>query len=340
MKHKSLRILLLASALLMMLLFPEPSLKGAQSGLLLWYQHFLPAIFPFMILSGILIRYLERGGAFFAAVTGFLNGYPNGAKTAADLQKRGLLPKETACYYAVFCNLASPMFLAAYADLQREMPLIYLVSLLLLFLFCRRRKPISIPIDSVCTYKPKQPLYSTSKPFPEKKAPGALDAEEEWTDTPNSFLEKREPSALDAEEGWADTSNSFLEKREPAEDYLLECTRIMVKAGIYIMYFAILIEILSQPPFADQRISLLIPFLELTTGISYIESASFPFPDLRRYFRLFLCVFGGFCTAFQTQEVTYGLSLTLPRYLAYKFFHASAVCLVCLLLDTLRIQFH
>ncbi len=318
MKHKSLRILLLASALLMMLLFPEPSLKGAQSGLLLWYQHFLPAIFPFMILSGILIRYLERGGAFFAAVTGFLNGYPNGAKTAADLQKRGLLPKETACYYAVFCNLASPMFLAAYADLQREMPLIYLVSLLLLFLFCRRRKPISIPIDSVCTYKPKQPLYSTSKPFPEKKAPGALDAEEEWTDTPNSFLEKR----------------------EPAEDYLLECTRIMVKAGIYIMYFAILIEILSQPPFADQRISLLIPFLELTTGISYIESASFPFPDLRRYFRLFLCVFGGFCTEFHTQEVTYGLSLTLPRYLAYKFFHASAVCLVCLLLDTLRIQFH
>lgn len=335
MKHKSLLILLIASALLMMLLFPEPSLKGAQSGLLLWYQHFLPAIFPFMILSGILIRYLERGGAFFAAVTGFLNGYPNGAKTAADLQKRGLLPKETACYYAVFCNLASPMFLAAYADLQREMPLIYLVSLLLLFLFCRR-KPISIPMDSFCTCKPNQ----TPHPFLEKKAPDALDAEEEWADTPNSSLKKKEPDAFHAEEEWTDTPNSSLKKREPAEDYLLECTRIMVKAGIYIMYFSILIEILSQPPFADQRISLLIPFLELTTGISYIESASFPFPDLRRYFRLFLCVFGGLCTAFQTREVTYGLSLTLPRYLAYKFFHASAVCLVCLLLDTLRIQFH
>lgn len=320
MKHKSLRILLIASALLMMMLFPESSLKGAQNGLLLWYQHFLPAIFPFMILSGILIRYLERGGTFFAAMTGFLNGYPNGAKTAADLQKRGLLPKETACYYAVFCNLASPMFLAAYADLQREMPLIYLVSLLLLFFFCRlvispfqrlphqsdfvptaeatdtfsKRKPLSIPIDSFCNAK----------------------------QTPNP------------------TPNPFSEKKEPAEDYLLECTSIMVKAGIYIMYFAILIEILSQPSFADQRISLLIPFLELTTGISYIESASFPFPDLRRYFRLFICVFGGLCTAFQTREVTYGLSLTLPRYLAYKFFHASAVCLVCILLDMLRIQFH
>lgn len=289
MKNKWLTACLIGSALFIMLLFPEPTLKGTRSGLLLWYHHFLPAIFPFMILSGILTRYLEKGGPVFAVAAGFMNGYPNGAKTAADLTKRGLLPKETACYYAAFCNLSGPMFLAAYADLKQEMPIIYLVSILLLWLFCRFHSQKT----------------SAASPF-------------------HTFSDNFQISEAEAN------------PPEQTEDYLLECTGIMVKAGIYIMYFSILIELLSQPAFSNDIVKLMIPFLELTTGIACIQSTTFPLPALRRYFRLFLCVFGGLSTAFQTREVTYGLDLSLPRYLALKFIQASAVCLVCFLLSMLK----
>lgn len=278
MRNKWLAAFLTGSALFLMLLFPEATLKGTRNGLLLWYQYFLPAVFPFMILSGLLTGYLKKGGAAFAVAAGFLNGYPTGAKTAADLKKRHLLPGNTACYYAVFCNMSGPMFMISYAKLGQEMPVIYLTSIALLILFCQweKRKAPS-----------KRPENTASKiPFDE---PGT-------------------------------------------GDYLLNCTGIMVKAGIYIMYFSILMELLSQPFFTSPVLKLLIPFLELTTGIARIQSPDFPFPSLARYFRVFLCVFGGLSTAFQTKEVTYELNLSLPRYLFLKFIQAGTVCSICFLI--------
>lgn len=282
MKNRRFSVFLTGSALLLMLLFPEITLKGARCGLLLWYQRFLPAVFPFMILSGLLTGYLKKGGAVFAVAAGFLNGYPVGAKTAADLKKKGLLPENTARYYAVFCNMSSPMFMTAYAGLGKEMPVIYLTSVLLLAVFC--------------------------------KLTGARAGQQK---------ESRETSAADA-------VPSVQSETEPnAGDYLLGCTGIMVKAGIYIMYFSILMELLSQPACSAPVLKLLVPFLELTTGIDRIASAGFPMPSLAQYYRIFLCVSGGLCTAFQSGEVTYELDLTLPRYLLLKLVQASAVCAAC-----------
>ncbi|MGN0295339.1 MAG: hypothetical protein ACI4D3_15185 [Lachnospiraceae bacterium] len=307
MKNRWLIVFLIVSALLLMLLFPGITLKGAQSGLLLWYQRFLPAVFPFMILSGLLTGYLSRGGAIFAVAAGFLNGYPVGAKTAADLKKKGLLPENTACYYAVFCNMSSPMFMAAFAGLNREMPVIYLTSAALLIGFClltgrsgsgniRFRKT---GMGRFC--RPEPELYKSCR---------------SEADTKNSVTAA--PGDITDEPG--------------AGDHLLECTGIMVKAGIYIMYFSILAEFLSGPSFTGPVLKLLIPFLELTTGISRIQAPDFPLPLLARYWKLFLCVSGGLCTAFQTREVTYDLNLSLPRYLFLKMIQASAVCVVCYLI--------
>lgn len=280
MKNRWPAVLLTGSALLLMLLFPEITLKGTRYGLLLWYQRFLPAVFPFMILSGLLTGYLKKGGPVFAVAAGFLNGYPVGAKTAADLKRKGLLPENTACYYAVFCNMSSPMFMAVYADLKQEMPVIYLTSAMLLILCCR------------------------------------------LTDRQDSTERK----------AYMESGFSAEQQEENPGDYLLECTGIMVKAGIYIMYFSILTEFLSVPSFSGPVLKLLVPFLELTTGISRIQAPDFPFPLLSRYLRIFLCVSGGLCTAFQSAEVTYELHLSLPRYLLLKILQASVVCGVCFLI--------
>ena len=281
MRNKWITAFLVITALVLMLLFPELTLEGTRSGLLLWYQNFLPAVFPFMILSGLLTGCLKKGGSVFAVAAGFLNGYPCGAKTAADLRQRDLLPEDTACYYAVFCNMSGPMFLATYAGLKEEMPVIYLTSIVLLWIFCQLTPKIS------------------------------------W-------------NRLTYNSGHASEYASG--KTAPADnDYLLECTGVMVKAGIYIMYFSILMKLLSQPFLSSRLLNLCLPFLELTTGITYIRSAAFPMPSMERYFRIFLCVSGGLCTAFQTREVTYGLHLPLFRYLYLKLIHASVVCGACFL---------
>lgn len=277
MKNRFVSILLIVSALLLMLLFPQTTLNGTKQGLLLWYQQFLPAVFPFMILSGLLTVRLKRGGAFFAVCAGFLNGYPTGAKTAADLKKNDLLPEHTAPYYAVFCNMAGPLFLLSFAGLKQELPLIYLTSIAVLILFCH-------------FVRPDKHLNIS------EQANGSLP------------LETR--------------------KEEPG-DYLMECSEIMVKAGIYIMYFSILTRFLS--PLSFLPLQLLVPFLELTNGVALIQSPDFPLPSMRRYLLLFLCVTGGLCTAFQTREVTTGLNLSIWRYLFLKGIQAAAVCMVCYL---------
>ncbi|MDY4970468.1 MAG: hypothetical protein SO101_09440 [Lachnospiraceae bacterium] len=282
MKNRCFSIFLIGSALLLMLLFPDITLEGTRCGLLLWYQRFLPAVFPFMILSGLLTGYLKKGGAVFAVAAGFLNGYPIGAKTAADLKKKGLLPENTARYYAVFCNMSSPMFMTAYAGLEKEMPVIYLTSILLLVVFCK---------------------LAGTQTGRQKKS--------------------HEASAADA------VPPAQNETGPNTGDYLLDCTGIMVKAGIYIMYFSILMELLSQPACSTPALKLLAPFLELTTGINRIGSADFPMPSLAGYYRIFLCVSGGLCTAFQSGEVTYDLNLSLPRYLLLKLIQASAACATC-----------
>lgn len=275
-------LVLIASALVLMLLFPDLTLQGTCRGLILWYQHFLPSVFPFMILSGIMTGFLSGGGPVFAALAGFLNGYPNGAKISSDLSERKLLSKDTAPYYAVFCNQSSPMFLSAFAGLKKEMPWIYLCAAILLF------------------------------------SAGRM---ERWKKRNDPCSKNRVPQ-----------KSENISEESPG-DYLLDCTGIMVKAGIYIMYFSILISFLSGISDWFPAIRFVIPFLEITTGITYIRNTGIVPYELQQTLILFLCVSGGICTAFQTMEVTKNLNLSLKRYLLLKLIQASFTCIICFLLS-------
>lgn len=135
-----------------MLLFPKEVFAGASKGLLLWFEIVLPTLLPFIIISNLLvytnaITYIARilgpvlkrifsiseNGAF-AVVTGFLCGYPMGAKTTADLIRTGYISKEEGAYLLSFCNNTSPMFIISYViwqNLKRE-ELAY-ISIFILF---------------------------------------------------------------------------------------------------------------------------------------------------------------------------------------------------------------
>lgn len=120
--------LLILSLFFTMLLFPETVFQGACDGLLLWYQILIPTLFPYLIVTGLL---LKTDGAAVVSVCfsvlsicslelpsmevspfcpGFLCGYPMGAKIIADLLLQGKISLEEASYLLSFCNNASPSF--------------------------------------------------------------------------------------------------------------------------------------------------------------------------------------------------------------------------------------
>lgn len=125
--------LILLSLFFTMLLFPETVFQGACDGLLLWYQILIPTLFPYLIVTGLLLKtdgaavvsrllfrpfHLLFGTSFygsFAVLSGFLCGYPMGAKIIADLLLQGKISLEEASYLLSFCNNASPSFIITFS---------------------------------------------------------------------------------------------------------------------------------------------------------------------------------------------------------------------------------
>ena len=56
MKTKKLSVFFLIGLFLLMLFSPETVATGAANGLLLWYRQVLPVLFPFLLITGLMIR--------------------------------------------------------------------------------------------------------------------------------------------------------------------------------------------------------------------------------------------------------------------------------------------
>ena len=114
----------------MLLLFTDRADAGAQclKALKQWYETMIPALFPMMLLSAImvdtglaeklgfllnrsLLRFLHiSDSACYCLMTGFLFGFPMGAKTTSDmLMKKNITPKEGE-YLMTFINCIGPMY--------------------------------------------------------------------------------------------------------------------------------------------------------------------------------------------------------------------------------------
>ncbi|MCL2254709.1 MAG: hypothetical protein FWC09_09720 [Lachnospiraceae bacterium] len=124
-------LFLLLSALL--LIHPKESLDFALNGLNLWFQKMVPTLFPFMILSGMMVRmnltdklvlivkpllkplFQLRGTAIYTIAVGFLCGFPMGARVTADLYERRQLSKEEAAYLLAFTNNIGPIYFISFA---------------------------------------------------------------------------------------------------------------------------------------------------------------------------------------------------------------------------------
>ena len=131
-KRKLLRLMSAAVVLLALaglVLRPSEAVTAAKDGLLMCFNVIMPSLFPFFVLSSMvvelgLVRYigfaLERvmrplfrvSGACAAAVAlGFIGGYPTGARTAISIYEKKLCSKTEVERLLAFCNNSGPAFI-------------------------------------------------------------------------------------------------------------------------------------------------------------------------------------------------------------------------------------
>lgn len=110
----------------------QMALSLAQEALNLWFQKMIPALLPFMILSGLLINMdlSDRFASFFSVllrpvyrlsdsclycmIIGFLCGFPMGARVCAQsLEKKKISHKEASLMLA-FCNNIGPVYFTGF----------------------------------------------------------------------------------------------------------------------------------------------------------------------------------------------------------------------------------
>lgn len=123
------KILLFFLSFVLMLFFSKDSVQLAADGLSVWFQTMIPALFPFMLLSCLLVRQqmTEKLSFFlspllcpllrispqgvYCVLTGFLCGFPMGARNIAELYRIKEISRKEAQYLLGFCNNMGPLFI-------------------------------------------------------------------------------------------------------------------------------------------------------------------------------------------------------------------------------------
>ena len=298
-----------------MLIFPQAVFSGAEEGLLLWFQIIFPTLFPFLVVTSLLLssgglNLITRlfGGLFrrifrvtqngaFAVLAGFLCGYPMGAKVTADLLRAEKISDREARYLLSFCNNTSPVFIInfivwkTFGDERLMLPtLLILIGSPVLMSFIFRR------------------IYLKGRhPFPEPSA--ALKEKKTRFDF----------SVLDS-----CMMNSF---------------EAIVKVGGYIILFSVLLSLLEELSGQHSILTAAAPALEVTNGILLLSS-SVSDPGLRYAAVLGLTSFGGLCSAAQTKCMLERTGLSVIPYIIQKLTTAAAASLLSFIYLALFSPFH
>ncbi len=138
-RYKTLRIntiLPLITALLFVFLLltnPVNSKILVNAGLSTWYKHMIPALFPFMVLSGFLLRsglsmrlsailspilgrlFCLSPNCIYVIIMGFLCGFPMGANVVAESLSLNRINRREAELLLAFCNNIGPVYFISFA---------------------------------------------------------------------------------------------------------------------------------------------------------------------------------------------------------------------------------
>lgn len=147
---KSALLLFFAFMTYAILCYPDMALSYALTGLNVWFQKMIPTLFPFMVLSGMMIR-LQLSESFagffrpllypafrlnnrclYGILIGFLCGFPMGSKITGDMYRLNQITKKEADFLLAFCNNIGPVFFTGFvlAYLPGQVPVsVYLFGM-------------------------------------------------------------------------------------------------------------------------------------------------------------------------------------------------------------------
>ena len=304
-RHPSLTIPILI-LFFSMLSFPQTVFTGASYGLVLWFRHVLPTLLPYMILINVLIctpalHWICRitstflcpllGTSYygtFAVLTGFLCGYPMGAKTTSDLLNVNKISRSEASYLLSFCNNTSPAFILSYVVAQNMKERNLCIPFFLILTFT----PLMLSFIFRLFYR----LPESSCSFPQV--------------TPGSFSNPSES-----------ISDSFLDR------CILNAFESVTKVGGYMMMFSVLIQLLASA-LPDNTASLLLySSLEISTGIRLLFSSAL-YTTEKIILCAFLTSFGGWCCIAQTYSMISSSQLPILPYITAKLVTALVTSLL------------
>lgn len=282
----------------LMLIYPSQSVAFSLTGLTLWFDKMVPVLFPFMVVSGIMVRmnltdkfakilapifkpvFRVSDNGIYCIIMGFLCGFPMGAKVVTELYERNRLAKWEAQYLLEFCNNIGPIYFCSFV-----LPLLGL-SLHPKYLFGMYGLPLCYGFLS------RQLLYKQHKEIPSCTGPYA-------ENHPKQVL-------FYVDEAVSGAINSI------------------VKLGGYMIFFNLLNVLplfflhLFRPLETGYRMLLaLLPVLnaclEITSGITRLG------PDFR-FIVLILLPFGGISCIAQTYSIIKTTDLSLKSYVWSKLF--------------------
>lgn len=299
-------LILLAGYMIFLLIHSELSKKYAALGLNTWFTNIIPALLPFMILSGILIRlnlapmfakpfgillrplFKMNDYCIYVLIIGFFCGFPMGAKSCMDLYKGGKLTKDEAQFLLAFTNNIGPSYFIGYVLSEIYQPTNLLFSCFIMFgvpflygLFLRHT-----------VYRTK--INCTPCKLPANKR------------TFYTFFDAIDESITGA------------------------LTQITILGG-YMIFFNLFVVILFLTFGTKPIYFLLHSLVEISGGFMMFTHASLPYKTKLLFVHAALS-FNGLCCLFQTLHLIKGSDISGQKYMLHKAILCSITVLLLVLL--------
>lgn len=306
--------------ILILFLFPASSLKGAENGVLLWFNVILPTLLPFIIASSLIINlnltskiatifypflhalfHVSKNGCY-PILIGLISGFPVGAKACGDLTRQQKITANEGQFLLTICNNASPMFIISFiaittvkqANIRYSLLIIIIVSALLTGL----------------TYRILMNLLHKDR----------LDF-----------------TVVETDYAATTTSLSNRPKRftfEILDGAIMDGFDVVTKVGGYIILFSILSQVILDLSITDGFINYIsIGLLEITNGINTIGAAGMGLGE-KIVLIMTITAFGGMSSLAQTKSVIDNSGLSIKTYFIYKLINAAYVFVLTVLFVT------
>ncbi len=284
---------------------PAQSLAYANLGLGLWFQKMIPALLPFMILSGVMVRldltekismavypavgplYQVRRNVCYCMLLGFLCGFPMGARVAADLRERDRITAREGQFLLAFCNNIGPVYFCSFA--------LPLLGRKLIFPYLFGMYGIPLLYGLLLRYTVYRDI--ASPPRKGRKLPGT------------GIPVRRASGPLRACEAPSGEKALCLRLLEAAEQSVQASVQGILTLGGYMILFNLMN--LIPHVLLGRPLTVLGPLLEITGGLGMLDG-QLPL------FCLLALSFGGLSCIAQTYSCIRDTDLSLSVYVAHK----------------------